>query len=121
MVVLDVAHNEDGVRQILNQVELTDHHELHIIMGMVNDKEIDAVLRLLPATANYYFTQAKIPRALPSETLMNIAQRHGLQGKTYADVNMALDAARSAAGKQDLILVCGSVFLVAEVNRNGEQ
>ncbi len=121
MVVLDVAHNEDGVRQILNQVELTDHHELHIIMGMVNDKEIDAVLRLLPATANYYFTQAKIPRALPSETLMNIAQRHGLQGKTYTDVNMALDAARSAAGKQDLILVCGSVFLVAEVNRNGEQ
>lgn len=120
MVVLDVAHNEDGVRQILNQVELTDHHELHIIMGMVNDKEIDAMLRLLPATANYYFTQAKIPRALPSETLMNKAQRHGLHGKTYADVNMALDAAKSAAGKQDLVLVCGSVFLVAEVDRNSD-
>ncbi len=121
MVVLDVAHNEDGIRQILNQAELTDHHELHMIIGMVNDKEIDVVLRLLPATANYYFTQANIPRALPAEKLMSIAHRHGLEGNTFADVNSALDAARRKAGKQDLILVCGSVFLVAEVNRNSEQ
>jgi len=117
LIVLDVAHNEDGIKQILKQIELTDHHELHIILGMVNDKEIDKVLVQLPETAHYYFTQAQIPRALSVESLKQKAESFGLKGKIYVDVNTALKSAKDKAAKNDLVIVCGSVFLVAEVER----
>jgi len=115
LIVLDVGHNEDGIIQIVKQIELTDHHELHMILGMVNDKEIDNILKLLPKTAHYYFTQAQIPRALPAESLKQKAEAIGFKGKTYPDVNMALKEAKDKAGKDDLIIACGSVFLVGEV------
>jgi dihydrofolate synthase/folylpolyglutamate synthase len=115
LVVLDVGHNEDGMKQIVRQVELTDHHELHIIIGMVNDKDIDRALMQLPQTAHYYFTNAAIPRALRAATLQEKANAFGLQGQTYDNVNTALKEARSRADDRDLIIVCGSVFLVAEV------
>ncbi|MEP7374105.1 MAG: folylpolyglutamate synthase/dihydrofolate synthase family protein [Chitinophagaceae bacterium] len=114
-IILDVGHNEDGIKQILKQVELTDHHELHIILGMVNDKEIDKVLKLLPKTAHYYFTQAQIPRALPGDTLHEKASIYELNGKSYPDVNTALKEVKIKAHKNDLAIVCGSVFLVGEV------
>lgn len=114
-VVLDVAHNEDGIRQLVNQVELSDYRQLHIIMGMVKDKEIDKVLALLPTEAEYYFTRAHIPRALPEDVLHEKATAAGLKGENYGDVNDALKAALSNAAKEDLILVCGSVFVVGEV------
>lgn len=117
LVVLDVGHNEDGIKQILRQIELTDHHELHIVLGMVNDKEIDKVLELLPITAYYYFTNAQIPRALPAATLLEKAAGYDLKGKHYPDVNTALEEAKLKADKNDLVIVCGSVFLVAEVER----
>jgi dihydrofolate synthase/folylpolyglutamate synthase len=115
-IVLDVGHNEDGIKQIIQQLELTTHHDLHIIIGMVKDKEIDAVLSLLPHSANYYFAQANIPRALPAKTLKEKAGEFNLNGNVIPDVNEALKEARSKAHKDDLILVCGSVFLVGEVN-----
>lgn len=115
-IVLDVGHNEDGIKQLIQQIELTTHHDLHIIIGMVKDKEIDTVLSLLPHSANYYFTQAHIPRALPAETLKEKAGEFNLKGKVIPDVNEAIKQARSKAHKDDLILVCGSVFLVGEVN-----
>lgn len=114
LVVLDVAHNEDGIRQLLQQIELTDHHELKIVMGMVKDKEIDRILNLLPLTAHYYFTQANIPRALDVETLFQSARDRGLRGKPIKDVKEALQLAKSEAKDGDLIVVCGSVFVVAE-------
>jgi len=114
-VILDVAHNEDGMRELVNQVELADHHSLHVVLGMVKDKEIDAVLRLLPRMADYYFTQAQIPRALPAAVLHEKAIAAGLHGSAYADVNTALKAAIEKAGEHDLVLVCGSVFVVGEV------
>lgn len=117
LVVLDVGHNEDGIKQILRQIELTDHHELHVVLGMVNDKEIDKVLELLPITAYYYFTNAQIPRALPAATLLEKAAGYDLKGKHYPDVNTALEEAKLKADKNDLVIVCGSVFLVAEVER----
>ncbi len=116
LIVLDVAHNEDGVKQVLEQVEVTDHNELHVILGMVKDKETDAVLKLFPKTAHYYFTQAQIPRALSTESLYNKATAHGLIGKSFPDANTALNEAKLKADPKDMILVCGSVFLVAEVN-----
>jgi dihydrofolate synthase/folylpolyglutamate synthase len=114
-VVLDVAHNEDGVKQLIRQIELSDYHALHVIIGMVKDKEIDAVLKLFPKEAQYYFTRAQIPRALPEDQLYERAAAAGLSGAAFADVNIALRAALQKANKNDLILVCGSVFVVGEV------
>lgn len=115
-IVLDVGHNEDGIKQIVQQIELTTYHDLHIIIGMVKDKEIDKVLSLFPHSASYYFTQAHIPRALPAETLKERAGEFNLKGIVMKDVNEAIKEAESKAHKDDLILVCGSVFLVGEVN-----
>jgi dihydrofolate synthase/folylpolyglutamate synthase len=114
-VVLDVAHNEDGIRQLLRQIEVTDHEELHIVAGMVNDKEITNVLALLPRNATYYFTRAQIPRALPEDRLAAQAAAAGLKGLAYPTVLEALQAAKTRAKPKDLIVVCGSVFVVAEV------
>lgn len=114
-VVLDVAHNEDGIRQLMKQLELADYHALHIVMGMVRDKEIDSILRLMPKEAAYYFTRAKIPRALPEDILTEKANAVGLSGNAYGDVNVAIHAALEKASPNDLILVCGSVFVVGEV------
>jgi dihydrofolate synthase / folylpolyglutamate synthase len=115
LVVLDVGHNEAGIRQILEQIEVTDHHALHIVLGMVKDKEINRVLALLPRTARYYFTQAQIPRAIDATELMHLAGSFELKGHWYANVNHALNAAKQTAGKGDLIVVMGSIFLVGEV------
>ena len=115
LLVLDVAHNEDGMRQVVQQIELTEHSELHIILGLVKDKEIDRVLSVLPHSAHYYFTQAHIPRALKTETLQQKAKTHNLIGDIYPDVNTALQNALNKADKEDMILVCGSVFLVGEI------
>jgi dihydrofolate synthase / folylpolyglutamate synthase len=115
-IILDVGHNEDGIKQITRQIELTDYHELHIIIGVVKDKEVEKVLSLLPHSAWYYFTQAHIPRALDAEILKLKAKAFDLNGEVFHDVNMAIKIAKSKAHKDDLILICGSVFLVGEVN-----
>lgn len=115
-VILDVGHNVDGMKQISRQLELTDYDHLHIVTGMVKDKDVDAVLALLPQDASYYFTQAQIPRALDAVSLQQKAAGHLLIGNTYRNVNEALQHALSHAHKNDLVLVCGSVFLVGEVN-----
>lgn len=116
-VILDVGHNVDGVKQISRQLELTDYDHLHLITGMVKDKDVDAILSLLPKDATYYFTQAQIPRALDAITLQQKAAKHLLIGNTYPNVNDALQQALAHAHKNDLVLVCGSVFLVGEVKR----
>ncbi len=115
-IVLDVAHNEDGMRQLVRQIELTGYEELHMVFGMVKDKETDRVLALLPPHARYYFTRAQIPRALPEDQLAEKAMALGLKGQHYPSVEKALSAARTQAGPRDLIVVCGSVFIVGEVN-----
>ena len=80
-VILDVAHNEAGMQQVISQLELTQYKHLHIILGMVKDKEIEKVLTLMPQTAKYYFTQASIPRAMPADVLADKAKSFGLTGK----------------------------------------
>jgi len=114
-IILDVAHNEDGVRQLVRQIEVTDHEELHIVLGMVNDKDITKVLSLLPRAAAYYFTKAQIPRALPEEQLAEKGKAAGLEGHYYPTVATALQAAKGHARPKDLVVVCGSVFVVGEV------
>jgi len=103
------------MRQLVRQIELTDHEELHIVLGMVNDKDISGVLALLPAQASYYFTRAQIPRALPEDQLAKQAAEKGLKGHPYPTVAEALQAAKGHARDRDLIVVCGSVFVVGEI------
>jgi dihydrofolate synthase / folylpolyglutamate synthase len=114
-VVLDVGHNEDGVKQIVQQLQQSSFNHLYIIIGMVKDKEIEKVLALLPKKATYYFTKAQIPRALDEHLLKEKAAQFELMGESFADVNIALSTAKETAMEDDLILVCGSVFLVGEV------
>lgn len=119
MVALDVAHNEDGIKQLLQQISLCDYKKLHLVFGMVKDKDADKILSLLPKNANYYFTKAQIERALPEEELSEKAAEYNLRGLKYPEVNEALKAAMGKAFDEDLIVVCGSVFVVGEVNTPG--
>jgi dihydrofolate synthase/folylpolyglutamate synthase len=114
-LIADVAHNVDGMKQVLSQLEWMDYHALHFVLGMVRDKDVDQVLALLPATARYYFTRSSIPRAMPEDELANRAEVFNLRGDRFPDVNAAIRNALSQAREEDLILVCGSVFLVGEI------
>jgi dihydrofolate synthase/folylpolyglutamate synthase len=116
LVITDVAHNVAGMKAIATQIENTSHEELHIIIGLVKDKEIEKILQQLPLSATYYFTRAQIPRALPEAELAEHAEKIGLTGRSYHRLKQALGAAVLNAHAKDLILVCGSVFLAAEVN-----
>lgn len=115
-IILDVAHNEDGIRQVLKQLE-TDYPaaNIHFVLGFVNDKDIGKILGLFPSGGKYYFTNAHIPRALSYENLQQLARSYNLQGSGYDNVNDAIEKARSQAGKNDVIMVCGSFFIIAEV------
>ena len=117
-VVLDVAHNEDGIKQVINQLTFSNKNAAttHFVIGMVKDKEVDKVLSLLPVDAIYYFTNAHIPRAMPAAALQAEAATFNLRGSFFDDVNDAIEAAKQKATATDLIIVCGSVFLVGEVH-----
>ncbi|MEP7252540.1 MAG: folylpolyglutamate synthase/dihydrofolate synthase family protein [Ginsengibacter sp.] len=118
-IVLDVAHNEDGIKNLVNQINHTLFSDLHIVFGMVKDKEIEKVLYLLPQSAKYYFTKSQIARALPEDELLLRAKKFDLNGTSFAEVNKALEAAMITSSRDDLIIVCGSVFIVGEVNFPG--
>jgi dihydrofolate synthase/folylpolyglutamate synthase len=113
--VVDVAHNVAGIQTLLAQIKLVNHQQLHIVFGMVKDKDIDSVLALLPTQATYYFSQAQIERAIDATDLQQKASEHGLSGNIFAHVNEAIAAAQKQAQVNDLIVVCGSVFLVGEI------
>jgi len=116
MIALDVAHNEDGIKQLVHQISLCNYKELYIIFGIVKDKEADKILSLLPKNAIYYFTRSQILRALPEDELAAKAKVFDLHGEKFSEVNEALKTAMARAYKEDLIVVCGSVFLVGEVD-----
>lgn len=114
LTVLDVGHNEAGITEIMQQLQHVNYQQLHIVTGFVKDKEVGDVLGLFPRTAIYYFTKAQLPRAMDEVTLAELAAGKGLHGHTYATVQEALYAARQHAQPDDMILVCGSTFIVAE-------
>lgn len=115
-MVMDVGHNVDGIRQLIQQLARMKYARLHIVTGMVKDKDINAVLEILPKEADYYFTNAHIARALPAKQLLQQAIEKGLNGKDFDDVNDAILDAYRHASPDDLILICGSVFVVGEVD-----
>ena len=118
MIILDVAHNEDGLKQVLHQLSQTGKPwpSIHFVIGIVKDKETDAVLSLFPRDARYYFTNAHIPRALSHKDLKEKASLLHLRGDGFDDVNDAIAAAKKKALPGDIIMVCGSVFVIGEVN-----
>ena len=116
-IFLDVAHNEHGMHALLDQLATLEYHQLHIITGMVKDKDVDAVLGLLPKDAKFYFSNAHIPRAMPAAEVAEKAKAIGIIGSVFENVNDAIAAANKNAHSNDLIIVMGSIFLVAEVSR----
>jgi len=113
-IVLDTGHNKAGIEYIVHQLQSEKYDRLHIVFGMVKDKDITSVLRLLPQKALYYFTQANIPRALDAHLLAKQAMEFNLKGKVYPAVNEAFSAAKRHASEKDFIFVGGSTFVVAE-------
>lgn len=113
-IVMDTAHNVGGIEYIVRQLESERYEKIHIVLGMVNDKDISSVLELLPKKAIYYFTKASIQRALPAEELAQKAAESGLKGNAYSNVNDAFLAAKANASAKDFIFVGGSTFVVAD-------
>ena len=115
LVICDTGHNEEGIKENLRQINFTPHKKLHMVLGFVNDKDINAILKLLPSDARYYFCKASIPRALDETLLAESALTFGLQGGAYHTVSDAYAAAKAMAEQDDLIFIGGSTFVVAEV------
>jgi dihydrofolate synthase / folylpolyglutamate synthase len=115
MIVCDTGHNEHGLRQVIEQISKIPFEKLHVVLGMVNDKDHGKILTLMPVNASYYFTRAQIPRALDEKELMTIAANFGLKGNAYPSVAEAIESAKSKASPNDMIFIGGSTFIVAEV------
>jgi dihydrofolate synthase/folylpolyglutamate synthase len=114
-IVCDTGHNEAGIHEVVHQIHQTPYKKLHFVLGMVNDKDVMSVLRLLPKDAVYYFTKASIPRAMSENMLELKATDLGLKGQKYPAVVEALTAAKQHAEPDDMIFIGGSTFVVAEV------
>ena len=114
-IICDTAHNADGIKEIVGQIEATPFKQLHIVFGMVNDKDPENILKFLPRQANYYFSKASIPRALDENELAIKAAKFGLKGKVFSEVQAAFSTAKTNAGKDDFIFVGGSTFVVSEI------
>ncbi|MFN8135718.1 MAG: folylpolyglutamate synthase/dihydrofolate synthase family protein [Bacteroidales bacterium] len=115
LTIADIGHNPDGIREVLDQIKITPHEKLHFVIGVVNDKDVHTMLGKLPKQATYYFCKADIPRGHDASVLAEQAAGFSLQGQVYKSVGEALAAARAAAAANDLVMVGGSAFVVAEV------
>ncbi len=114
LVICDCAHNSAGLAELFEQVRKTVYDQLLIVTGAVNDKDLRANLQQFPKEATYYFCKPDIPRGLETEILEQMAGAEGLQGKSFPNVKSALQAAKQEMQRNDLLLICGSIFVVAE-------
>lgn len=115
LTICDTGHNEDGLKYVIEQIKNTPHKKLRFVLAMVNDKDVNKVLSMLDKEAEYYLSQAKIPRALPVDELAEKAQQAGLSFTKYATISQALAQAQQDSEENDLVFVGGSTFTVAEV------
>jgi len=116
LVVCDTAHNEEGMWEIVQCISGRKYENLHLILGMVKEKNAKSMINLFPKDANYYFCQPNIPRMQDAKVLLNVARESGRNGKTIENVNNALKEALSKAKEGDLIFIGGSNFVIAELN-----
>ena len=120
LTICETAHNEPGIRAMIGKLQTMHYGRLHLVYGCVNDKDFRHILQLLKECCSdtseptWYFTQPSVPRGLPVGDLQAAAHELGIEGKAYPDVRQAIAAARAAADKDDLVLVTGSIFLVAD-------
>jgi len=114
LVITDTGHNKEGVQQVLLNLQKYQPAKLHMVIGMVNDKTPGDILEMLPKHAMYYFVQASVPRALEMDILYKEAAKHQLKGHAYDSVEKGLRSALKAAGKNDLVFIGGSTFVVAD-------
>ncbi len=114
-VIVDSAHNEDGIKYLFKRIEKEKFDHLHIVFAVVNDKDLNQIETYLPRNASYYISAAKIPRAKPAGELSEALNAFGIRSQRYSSVRKALAAAKSTSNKKDLILVAGSIFTVVEV------
>jgi len=114
-IICDTAHNTEGLKYVLKQLEDETFEHLHIVIGVVNDKKLETILPLFPKKANYYFCKPNIPRGLDEEILKQECSKFGLIGNAFSSVNEAYNEAQKNAKSKDLIFIGGSTFVVAEV------
>ena len=114
-VICDTAHNSHGLKIVLNQIQNEKFEQLHIVLGVVNDKDLNEILPLFPKNAKYYFCKPNIPRGLNAEILQKKAADFQLNGKVYNSISNAYQEALKSSTKKDFIYIGGSTFVVAEV------
>ncbi|REG85151.1 bifunctional folylpolyglutamate synthase/dihydrofolate synthase [Winogradskyella sediminis] len=115
IIICDTAHNKEGLTSVMTQLEEETFYHLHMVFGVVSDKDLQSIIPLLPKHATYYFCQPNVQRGLDAEILKKTFQNYGLIGSVYKSVPLALSAAKSVAKVNDLIYVGGSTFVVAEI------
>lgn len=115
LVVCDTAHNSHGLKVVLNQISKYNYRKLHIVLGVVNDKDLNSILPLFPKNAEYYFTSPNVPRGLDSKILQAKAQEFALIGQICYSVSEAYVMALQNAAPNDFIYIGGSTFVVAEI------
>ena len=115
LTICDTAHNKEGLRYVMQQLQEQTFDKLHIVLGVVNDKDLDGILPLFPQKATYYFCKPNIPRGLDASILKAKSKEFNLNGSVYSSVNKALESAKENALENDLIYIGGSTFVVAEI------
>ena len=118
LTICDTGHNVPGWIYLSKQLKSIKCNRMHIVFGMVDDKDLQGVMELLPIKATYYFTKASTKRAVSENVLKLYAQNYGLDGESYPDVKTAYDAAKAAAGNDDFIFIGGSTYVVADLLKN---
>lgn len=114
-VICDTAHNPHGIEIVMRQIQKSNFNRLHIVLGVVNDKDLDEILPLFPKSANYFYCKPNIPRGLDAFILKEKANKHGLKGEIYNSVSIAYKNALAKADDTDFIFIGGSTFVVAEI------
>jgi len=114
-IICDTAHNKHGLSVVMNQIQKEKFENLHIVLGVVNDKDLDAILPLFPKKAQYYFCKPDSSRGLATEILKEAAEKHDLIGEKYESVELAFAKAKKNASENDFIYIGGSTFVVAEL------
>ena len=114
-IICDTAHNREGLKLVFKQLLEEEFEKLHLVLGMVNDKDIYSLLKLFPVSAHYYFCKPNVTRGLGASQLADIFTENGFKGSMYSSVKNALNAAKKSASKGDIIYIGGSTFVVAEI------
>ena len=117
-IICDTAHNKHGLAIVMNQIQKETFEYLHIVLGVVNDKDLDSILPLFPKKAHYYFCRPDSSRGLATEILQQTAKKYDLIGEKYSSVVEAFSTAKKNASQNDFIYVGGSTFVVAELPLN---